>query len=580
MRFLFFAPHSALWVHAFPEALVAEALRDRGHDIDYVHCGRLFRRHCVAMTASGVTVGASSEARDRVCRDCSSAALTLRRRFGFRGQALSDVIDDSDREAAEAIVAQVDRASLLATQLHGVEVGRLALYEFLLDRKRASLVFDEADWAEYLIALRHACLSLLAAKRIVDATKPDVIVTYNSLYSVNRAACDYARSRAARVVFLHAGLNLSRRLETLLIGEDHTVRFYEEMLAFWPRVRANPCMPALVERVADHLVELLRGRNVFAYSTASSADGTRVREVLRLDARPVVAATMSSPDERFAGEMIGAMRVEHRGAFRDQRDWIAALCAWAASRSDVQVVVRVHPREFPNKREGVTSEHGRALRETLAAIPPNVRVNWPEDAVSLYDLASVTDVFLNAWSSAGKEMAMLGLPVVVWAPDKLFYPSDLNIVARTPDDYFAAIDAALRSGWSAERLRSAWRWCALEYERCVFDLSASFPQSERHKRSLRHQFDRVLDRLSPRLRREADCLRRRPLAEADAIERVVAGGAATRLDFLDPEVDRVTPAEEDRALAIELRRLMVALFGDASAGRGGHLQRRLAALAA
>lgn len=576
MRFLFFAPHSALWVHAFPEALVAEVLRDRGHDVVYVDCGKLFANHCVPMTASGVKVDASPEAKARVCRNCTSAARTLRRRFGFAGVSLLDVVDDADRQTAEAVVVAADRHRPTAARLHGVDVGRVALYEFLLDRKKASLVFDDVEWADYLIALRHACLSLLAAKRVVDTQRPDVIVAYNSLYSVNRAACEYARSRGARVVFLHAGLNLSRRLETLLVGEDHTVRFYEQMLAFWPHVREVPCSPTLIERVADHFVELLRGRNVFAYSAASTSDEDRVREVLGLDARPVVVATMSSPDERFAGETVGVMRTAHDGAFRDQREWISALCDWAASRSDVQIVVRVHPREFPNKREAATSEHGRQLRETLASIPANVRVNWPEDSVSLYDLACVTDVFLNAWSSAGKEMAMLGLPVVVWAPDLLFYPDDLNIAARTPDLYFAAIDAALRSGWSSERLRLAWRWCALEYERSTFDLSASFPQSVTRRSTLRGRIDGVLQRFWPSMKHELDCVRRRrPLADADNLAQVLVGGAATRLDLIDERKRAIPLPIEDRALVTGVTRVASALFSAARTGPPSVLQDRL-----
>ena len=48
-KILFFAPHTAIWVFAFPEALVAEALAEHGHDIVHVGCGEIYRRFCVPM---------------------------------------------------------------------------------------------------------------------------------------------------------------------------------------------------------------------------------------------------------------------------------------------------------------------------------------------------------------------------------------------------------------------------------------------------------------------------------------------------------------------------------------------------
>jgi UDP:flavonoid glycosyltransferase YjiC (YdhE family) len=59
MKILFFSPHTAIWVHAFPEALVAEALQQGGHEIVYVTCGRQLQRYCVAMSAHQVPPAAA-----------------------------------------------------------------------------------------------------------------------------------------------------------------------------------------------------------------------------------------------------------------------------------------------------------------------------------------------------------------------------------------------------------------------------------------------------------------------------------------------------------------------------------------
>ena len=118
------------------------------------------------------------------------------------------------------------------------------------------------------------------------------------------------------------------------------------------------------------------------------------------------------------------------------------------------------------------------LERELSNLPANVRVNWPSDQLSLYAIAEHADVFLNAWSSAGKEMALLGLPVVVYCPAMLLYPADLNYVGVTRDSYFDAIETALREGWSFQRVRRAYRWCVLEYVRAVADIGDGFDFSE------------------------------------------------------------------------------------------------------
>ena len=66
MKILVFAPHAAIWVHAFPEALVAEALAQAGHEVVYVTCDRQFADYCVAMSAHGVPFGAAAERRSAI----------------------------------------------------------------------------------------------------------------------------------------------------------------------------------------------------------------------------------------------------------------------------------------------------------------------------------------------------------------------------------------------------------------------------------------------------------------------------------------------------------------------------------
>jgi hypothetical protein len=566
MKVLFFAPHSAIWVHAFPEALVAEAFAKAGHDVLYVACGGEFRAYCTAMTAFGLKADASEEDKARICRTCKRSEELVRGQFGFRGYTLSSRLTDDDHAEIERLLRTVTPDNYLEFKVLGIEVGRMALYELLLNRKKGRLELSGEEWKEYRIALRNAIAALLATWRILEAEKPDRLVTYNSLYAVNRVACLLAEKRGIPAYFLHAGGNLSRRLETLLIGRGDGVRFYDDLLAFWPRIRDLPCPEDLLAPVTDHILELFRGRSVFTYSSARTASAQSARGRLGIpDGRRVFVATMSSPDERFAAETIGVLRKDKPTAFPTQIEWVKALCEWVRARPDLFLVIRVHPREFPNKREGVTSDHAKALADVLADVPPNAVVNWPSDGISLYDLADIADVFLNAWSAAGKEMTLLGIPVVAYAKDLLVYPPDLHYIGSSREDYFAKVELALREGWSIERARMAFRWCALEYERCVIDVGANFPWAR--KRAVA-RIRALLTRILIRLQLEhvvwwLDCKRRRPLRDAPAVNAVIDRTLDT--PFAAPEFGAVATNvdEETRVLRRQIKRLLSGLYGNA-----------------
>lgn len=564
LKVIFFAPHAALWVHAFPEALVAETLAQSGHEVVYVTCGTAFRKYCIPISAAGVPFGASDERKAEVCQRCTRSKNLLKRHFGFAGYDFETRLEVSDNVAIDAIIASTTRLNYLDIKIEGVPVGRYALYELLLNHKKQQLLFSDAEWGEYLQTLENSLKAIFSAKRIFAQEKPDRIVSYNSLYSVNHVVSALAERYGIPSYFLHAGGHLVRRLETLLIGRKDGVQFYSHLLNYWPTVKNDSCAPNLLASVTDHVLELLRGKSGLVYSAprANNAAELRGRWGIRREVK-ILVATMSSPDERFAAETIGVMAGSRARLFGTQIAWIKKLLEYVAARPNLFLILRVHPREFPNKREVVKSEHATMLQAELSHLPENAVVNWPEDRVSLYDLADVADVFLNAWSAAGKEMSLLGLPVVAYAGDLLAYPADLNYVASSEADYFEKIALALQEGWSIERLRMAYRWCALEYERATFDIAASFPQKAKTV-PLRDWFYKFLRRINYHFPQHFDCLlKARVLKDRQAINDTFVLALDTPLVLLAASNVTTPNDAETQALRSEVGRLLEGLYGKA-----------------
>lgn len=564
MKILFFAPHSAIWVHAFPEALIAEALQQSGHEIVYVTCGGTLNRNCVPMIAHGLADNASVSDRQKVCAQCDRFDTMLRHEFGFQGTKLRDLVGDEEERVADHILAGMTREAIMTLEKDGILLGRLALYQLMLRRKRIDLDLTTAEWDEYLAELRNTLYAWQAGVKLLDRERPDRVIVYNGLYSVNRTVCKLAEQRGIPTYFMHAGGNLSNRLQTLMIGRGDTFRFMPHVVSQWPRFAHVPCTGKMLSLVTDHYLEVLRGKSVFVYSNAKAAKSFDARAHFGVGPeQKLLVATMGSYDEEVAAEMVGARQHQSAPLFSTQIEWIKAIVSFIATRPDLYLVVRVHPREFPNRRDQALSQHARLLQQVLHDLPANVAVNWPNDGVSVYDLADATDVFLNSWSSVGKEMSLLGIPVVIYSADLVFYPPDLNYLGTTLDTYFGAIEKALADGWSGERVRQSYRWAALEFVRaCVF-LGDSYPEVEHPVRSLPVKVvDRLRRCIDPYFKQRTDCRDRLPrMSFSVQINNLIESGGESVLEQLNPDsVESNALDNETESLKCEMGRLVRGLY--------------------
>ncbi len=244
MKVLVFAPHAAIWVHAFPEALIADALRQGGHDIIYAGCGRIFDRFCIPMAGERLSLASSPEERAGVCNACEFNDRLLRDAFGFSGPTLRQSLTQDDMADVERIIRTADRRSISTLEVDGLPVGRVAVYQTVLRHKRFDLEFSDSEWEEYLVDLRNTLYALKATANLISAHRPDRLIVYNGLYSVNRIASLVAEANGIPAYFLHAGANLSNRLQTMMLGRGNTIDWLGNTLRQWPRFADIPCAPA------------------------------------------------------------------------------------------------------------------------------------------------------------------------------------------------------------------------------------------------------------------------------------------------------------------------------------------------
>jgi hypothetical protein len=131
-----------------------------------------------------------------------------------------------------------------------------------------------------------------------------------------------------------------------------------------------------------------------------SEGGKQASQLLGLDGRPIVL---------LATNVIGDSLTLGRQIFSDSMTtWLERTVRYFANRSDVQLVIRIHPGEMITHGPSVAD----VARHALPELPENIHLVSADAKVNTYDLVELAALGLVYTTTVGMEMAMSGVPVI------------------------------------------------------------------------------------------------------------------------------------------------------------------------
>lgn len=458
---LFFSPFAGIPEHSLPERAIQQTFKAAGWRIHQIRCEGYLSSFCATMAASGLTPESSAKARKTVCIACQASSQSLRfTGDGFR--TAEQFLTPKDYSDSSDLRALLEPDSWLETEFDGLPLARYASYEFLVSRKLHDAHIPKQLWREFREYVVNAALTSRVASACLSQIQPDRVVAYNTMYGVNRVWQHIAESRGIPCYCIHGGQNVAKLHNTLIAYRNDNEQLLLPQQASVADVLQHPISSEAVVSVGNNLMEQLKAQSVWIYSRKHQGlHPSRVRSQLGIGPKQkVLLAPLASADERYAASVVGLDALsQNPRVFADQSAWIRHLYDYANLHPDITVVVRVHPRMYPNKREVQTAAGIGALLDLLAARPGNVVVNIPSDGVSLTDLLQITTAGAVGTSTVGLQMLSYGLPVVIHDPHLLFgYPALLGVPVTERSAYTAALDLAIRGGWNLELSLGAFRW--------------------------------------------------------------------------------------------------------------------------
>jgi hypothetical protein len=310
--------------------------------------------------------------------------------------------------------------------------------------------------------MKRNMFAALAALEWMQTHKPDVVLIPNGL--ILEMGIVFRVARYLNIPAVTFEFNDQR--EQIWLAQNTSIMQQDTDYLVHDRC-SLPMTDEMYERLAD-LENARRGARVWGKSKRlwqyiSSQGAEQTRKALGLDGRPVVL---------LAANVLGDSLTLGRNIFAESMsEWITKTVQYFARRTDVQLVVRVHPGE---KIVPQVKSMGTVVREALPEIPSHIHLIGALDNVNTYDLIEIANLGLAYTTTVGVETAMNGIPVISCG-DTHYRKRGFTLDPDSWDEYFSALERVLADlpahRLTEEQTAKAWNYAY----RFFFEYPRPFP---------------------------------------------------------------------------------------------------------
>jgi hypothetical protein len=466
LNVLVFDGGAGIWAHSATEASLIRTLVSQKVPVSVFSCDSVLEGQCTVRQSRKRTLADIKRSPQLDCIDCKFAARLISSRLNAPGVQqlwLTSFLTHGDISAArEYANSSALDAEFFEAIVEEIPLPKLAAYDLTLKFKSLDTVLFGEGSEEYRLALYNVFVMMRAARELFgrDSSYSHVVIR-SPHYSVNSAFARVAKQAGVKVIFLDGSPNISEDTTHMSFWDWNLYASGNPMLRKFSSFFEDPKAEEIL-RIARHREALLLGRSHKVYSNKKGSKKADALDTLGIAGKgPVLLFALSSTDEIEAAQsaQVNPDLSYPGNVFSSQFDWIEQTIAWLESKPNVSGIIRVHPREYPNKRESRRSPNADRWEALLSGLPANTFVNYPEQAVSIYDLFESVDAVVTGWSSVGLEAATFGLPVVLYDQALPNYPPDIGLAGTSRESYFANLERIIEGDFDATANRvAAERW--------------------------------------------------------------------------------------------------------------------------
>lgn len=452
---LFFLPEMAVELYAKMLVDVADRIRERGYEPVFFGCAG-FLNNCILQDRLSFRSTLFKNA--SVCARCHIESAAAANKHNL-------IYLECKRSGARAVSfagGTVDER--LAYSYKGIPVGRLAYYDlsikFKRDRTRRELSQQEILYYDGAISDGVGIIDFLDRNKSSVLLNAVVAIDEYSLANVIR---EWARINS--ISAFRAGFSYHFNADPQFVTLSSTKTRASEKCNRanrWKLWRDVPLPAPVIDEISADLVFRMSGTggHIFSSNYTGNLDALLEKYGLRQEVKTLVVFSSANDEIDAISELSKALgdQFEIHDAFDSQIEWLEAVVAYAR-HSDVQVIIKMHPRLSKSHRDSGSAEDIHIYRALEEASPGNVVFLWPEANVSAYDILQIADVCLTSWGTMGLEAAKLGVPVVTGMTKITFATPGLSLFSKAESaKQFQRLLDEPKTKISVEDLAEAFRW--------------------------------------------------------------------------------------------------------------------------
>ena len=421
-----------------------------------LHCTGQMRR-CVFLQNDDKQ---SSEEKMKRCKKCHELYSKAKEFYSADSIELSEVITEDKLQEFEKLVP-IELSEVIDFSYKGIPVGKLGQAALVLEVKFLNVFnLSNSDIKKYRRFVLDAMLATEISDYICRKLKPRGILAFNA-YAVNQAAKCIADAKNIPFSFITTRSYKGADFSSFMLAKRPDMGKLDISSNF-TATNSRSLLPMYVQDSWNDSFFRFYGKDGHIFSNSKQDLPEDILLKLGFDkTKKTVVAFTSSYDERIAANIsseLFKLNLSGNHLFETQIEWIAFLKDYAKKHKDIQIVVRVHPREG-TRQSGKPSEHLLLLQDNFAGKnTENFVIIWADDPISSYDLIEVTDLCLISWSSMGAECARIGIPVLTYTSGLYYVDSKAFHVAKSIEEYRDSITNILDESYSFDVLTDGVRY--------------------------------------------------------------------------------------------------------------------------
>ena len=409
------------------DSLLAVALTLRGARVSFLFCDKVLPA-CMAADISWFPDLKRFE-RDgptnELCGCCFVPANERIADLGLPVHRLGSWLTSADFKESTQRAESVDMSALATATLDGIPVGEHARSGVLRFFARGTLEPGSEPAARAY--LRAAQLAHLSVSRLMTREKQDVVVLHHGIYVPQGPSAAAVRDVGARVVTW----NPAYRKQCFIFSHDDTYHrsMLTEPVATWENLNLSKIQN---RELTTYLESRWKGtEDWIAFSRTPAFNFDEWATMRTIDPNKPIIALLTNV-------MWDAQLHYPTNAFSSMREWLSGTVRYFANRSDLQLVIRVHPAEVTGNLPARETA-AEILATDIGKLPRNVFVLGPTDKLSTYMLAARSKAAIIYATKAGIELATMGIPVIA-AGEAWVRGKGMALEAANPEEYYRILD--------------------------------------------------------------------------------------------------------------------------------------------